>query len=160
MHSFPRSSVKAARLLFILYLLVLLYLLFLTQNRSDTFGEYNLTPFHNIIMFFRYYFGYHQFTFLEWFENIFGNILILIPFSMLLPFVFGHRMPLVAIVLIAALFSALVEIVQFVSGLGEMDIDDVLLNLFGGFIGGLIVCRTERAVEKLLDRCARFLALK
>ncbi|MBQ5959950.1 MAG: VanZ family protein [Firmicutes bacterium] len=159
MHSFPKSSIKAARLLFILYLLILLYILFLTQNRSDTFGEYNLIPFRNILMFFRYYFVYHEFTFLEWFENIFGNILLLVPFGVLLPFVCGRRMPLVLIVLLAALFSIVVEAVQYFSGLGELDIDDVLLNLFGGFIGGSIACRAERAVSRLLDRCAKLFSL-
>jgi glycopeptide antibiotics resistance protein len=159
MHSFPKSSIKAARLLFTVYLLILLYILFLTQNRSDTFGEYNLIPFRSILMFFRYYFVYHEFTFLEWFENIFGNILLLVPFGILLPFVWGRRMPLVMIILMAALFSVSVEAVQFFSGLGELDIDDVLLNLLGGFIGGFIACRAERAVSSLLDRCARLFSL-
>ena len=130
-----RRTVLAARVCFCIYLAFLLYFLFLMESRESTFREYNLVPFRSIRMFFEYYFVYHEFSFRYWFLNIFGNIFLLMPFGFLLPIILEKSLGYIRIVLFSLLLTAGIELAQFYTGLGEMDIDDVILNVLGSMLG-------------------------
>jgi len=69
-------------------------------------------------------------------ENVLGNIIIFIPFGLLLPIILKKEYK--NIVLCGIIFSAFIEIIQFIFGLGSTDIDDLLLNTIGVIIGYLL----------------------
>lgn len=128
-------TVLAARVCFGIYLAFLVYFLFLMESRANTFREYNLVPFRSIRMFFEYYFVYHEFSFQYWFLNIFGNIFLLMPFGFLLPVILDRPLGYLRIFLFSLLLTAGIELAQFCTGLGEMDVDDVILNVLGSLLG-------------------------
>lgn len=66
-------------------------------------------------------------------ENILGNVTIFIPFGLLLPIV--QRDQSKRIILYGLITSALFEIIQFIFALGSSDIDDLILNTSGTFLG-------------------------
>ena len=89
----------------------------------------NFMPFKTIKMYIRYYGRLNSF------ENLFGNILIFIPFGYLLPWAFKRYRNFFRAFLITFLFVACIEIVQLFSAFGAFDVDDFILNCFGGCIG-------------------------
>ena len=73
--------------------------------------------------------------------NIFGNIFLLLPFGFLLPIIIQRRLSLLRVLLASFCLTAAIELTQFYTGLGEMDIDDVILNVLGAAVGfGLERC--------------------
>ena len=135
-----RRTVFAARICFVLYLCFLVYTLFLMDARSDTYHQYNLIPFKSIRMFFEYYFIHHDFSFEYWFTNVVGNILLFLPFGLLLPVILNRRVGAFRLLLASLFLTIAIELIQYYTGLGELDIDDVILNISGAMIGyGLIM---------------------
>ena len=55
-------------------------------------------------------------------ENILGNIVLFIPFGMLFPIIFDKRQK--GFLCSAVAFSLLIEIIQFILGLGSTDLDE------------------------------------
>lgn len=71
--------------------------------------------------------------------QVVGNALLFAPFGVLVPLSFP-RLRILTAVLAAAVASASVEIVQLTHLAGRMfDIDDVILNVTGACVGGLLV---------------------
>lgn len=134
-----RRTVLAARVCFLIYLCFLVYFLFLMESRTNTYREYNLVPFKSIRMFFEYYFIYHDFSFEYWFLNIFGNIFLLLPFGALLPVILDRPLTYPRIFAASFCLTSAIELAQFYTGLGEMDIDDVILNVLGAMIGYILI---------------------
>ena len=126
---------RLARILFVLYLLALLYILFLMDAREAAFHSVNWVPLRTIRMFFKYYFIHPHFSFSAWFNNIFGNIGLLVPMGFLLPILSGRRMSFLQIGMITFNFILIVEWLQYMTGVGAADIDDLILNLSGALIG-------------------------
>ncbi len=145
-----RRTILAARICFCVYLALLVYFLFLMESRENTFREYNLVPFRSIRMFFEYYFIYHDFSFQYWFLNIFGNIFLLMPFGFLLPVIVDRRLSRIRIFLFSLLLTAGIELTQFYTGLGEMDVDDVILNVFGAMLGYELLRRLSSLLRSRL----------
>ena len=78
-----------------------------------------------------------KFEIYNFYLNLFGNILLFIPFSIILITVF--KMNRVNwIVLIAFLSSICIETLQYIFQVGFADIDDVILNLVGAITGCFI----------------------
>ena len=127
-----------AVILFLLYLAALAYVLFFMESRGGTYNNVNFVPFKTIRMLYTYYFKYHEFTSWYWITNIYGNIALLAPFGFLLPLVRHRRMSFWSILLLAALFSVAIELCQYLAGVGEADIDDVILNVFGALLGYIL----------------------
>lgn len=69
--------------------------------------------------------------------NVWGNILMFVPLGIYVLFMMKKRNMLVAI-FYTLLCSVAIEVIQFVFARGSSDIDDVLLNTFGGVIGIII----------------------
>jgi glycopeptide antibiotics resistance protein len=67
-------------------------------------------------------------------SNILGNIIAFIPFGLFLQTI-RRRKSFWTSVLIIAVTTVTVEAIQYIFGLGASDIDDVILNTFGGLIG-------------------------
>lgn len=128
-----------SRLLFVVYMILTLHILLL----SESFGRqccghfrYNLKPFAEISRFYgllgtKYTFGAIL--------NLFGNIAILMPFGFYVAYL--HRKRNVIILTTAVytfLFSLFVETVQLLNQTGTFDVDDLILNTFGGLLAAVL----------------------
>lgn len=113
----------------IIILLSIVYLLSLFNIVTYPINEYrvnNYQIFHEIK---RYKIGSKLFI-----KNILGNIIIFIPFGMIIKVYFNCK--LLSLIFITIFYSFIIEITQFMIG-RVFDIDDILLNLFGSIIGYL-----------------------
>lgn len=75
--------------------------------------------------------------FFHWFHflgNLFGNIALFIPFSFIAIIVFRIQRR-IWILLLAFLLSLTIEVIQYYTGWGVADADDVILNTAGAAIG-------------------------
>ncbi|MER1987918.1 MAG: VanZ family protein [Solibacillus sp.] len=113
---------------FAFYLVILFGLLFM---KTHSFSSINLVPFHSIGS---YLFSDDKLLRAFAFSNVVGNIVLFVPLGVYLP-LFIREKSILKNVLWIILISALVEILQFVFRVGASDIDDVILNGLGGFIG-------------------------
>ena len=123
-------------LVFILYVVCLYYIL--TYQDSGV-GGVNLVPFKEM---FRYTFGSYKFM-----KNVVGNVLLFLPFG----FFAAHYIDtkkLSTPVLVSFIVSFTAEAVQYYLG-RIFDIDDIILNVFGGFLGYLLYIALEAIKNKL-----------
>lgn len=118
---------------FALYITVLLRLTVFRNNFLQfnlyTHGTLNLVPFEVYLRMLgkhRYMYAIYQFG---------GNIAWFIPFGYLLPYLTGRPKKLKTMLLFGLLFSLFIEFSQFAFGTGESELDDLILNTFGAFIG-------------------------
>lgn len=68
------------------------------------------------------------------FTNVAGNVLLFVPMGIYLT-ILNTRSRVWKHMLFLVLFSAAVEVIQFIFKVGVTDIDDLLLNSIGGFLG-------------------------
>ncbi|MCK9861291.1 VanZ family protein [Paenibacillus sp. ATY16] len=121
----------------ICYIIVLLKILFLSRvsiaeifNTERTITRsINLVPFHSITEFIA---GSTANSKRFAFANVIGNILIFFPLGVYLPLFKKKNITNVLSIMIVSLF---VEIIQGLLGIGAADIDDIILNSIGGWIG-------------------------
>ncbi|ACT01863.1 VanZ family protein [Paenibacillus sp. JDR-2] len=121
----------------ICYILVLMKILFLSRvSITEIFNSQrtitrsiNLVPFHSIAEFVA---GSTANSKKFAFANVIGNILIFIPLGVYLPLFKNNYITNVLSVVTLSLF---VEIIQGLLGIGTADIDDIILNSIGGWIG-------------------------
>ena len=88
----------------------------------------NLVPFKTITLFFK------NGTLSQFFVNIIGNIVCLMPLGILLPLNFKKQEKTSVFLLTCVLIVAGVEILQFITLSGSCDIDDLILNVGGAFL--------------------------
>ncbi|MGO0062895.1 VanZ family protein [Brevibacillus fluminis] len=137
-----------ARLLFLLmsagYLAFLFDLLFI-RNRGFLDGyKYNIIPFQTIGM---YISQAHRFNFWIWSANLFGNIVLFIPLGFLIPACIRFaRRPMLASVLLL-LVNTSIEVAQIIWHVGSFDVDDIILNFFGGMLGIVLFGWLKRDVK-------------
>lgn len=138
-----------AWLLFICWWLVLVkFILFKHQTYvyvnyfRDAFPDYtlrkgwdsaNMVPFRSIINIIR-----HSELYSFRFGNISGNILGFIPAGFFCSLLFPHWLQPRHSLLVCGAASAMFEITQWALGIGIMDIDDLILNLAGAYLGAVI----------------------
>lgn len=111
-----------------LYLASLLYalLLFYVVTFQDVnYGTNNFVPFKEI---FRYEFGSKVFI-----HNIIGNIILFIPFGYFVSHIMKTKSPFPTII-ISLITSSVIEFTQLKIG-RTFDVDDIILNLIGSFLG-------------------------
>ena len=127
-------------LVFVLYILCLYYIL--TYKSSGVTGI-NLTPFSEM---FRYSFGSYKFI-----KNVIGNILIFIPFGFFVSYYLNTKKTVIPVG-IALVVSLTAEVIQYHIG-RIFDIDDIILNVLGGFFGALLYV----AFSSIKDKLPRFM---
>ena len=110
------------------YLFVLFWLLFM---KARSFSSINLVPFYSIGSFL-----FSDDKLLRAFAvtNVGGNIILFVPLGVYLP-LFVREKSILKNVFWILLISTSAEILQFVFKVGATDIDDVILNGLGGFLG-------------------------
>lgn len=101
---------------------------------STPFGtNYNLIPFRSIGEQLNHFSeGWARF-------NLLGNIIPFVPFGFLLPMISEKANSLRRILLFGLGFVLFAEAFQFFTRLGSFDVDDVILNMFGIFVGYLMI---------------------
>lgn len=97
-----------------------------------TNGILRLIPFEHYMKILMNY-GYLYFIYLFG-----GNIVLFIPFGFLLPFLTGKPKTPALIILFGFLLSFVIELSQYAFGTGESELDDLILNTFGVFLGFLL----------------------
>lgn len=122
---------KHKKLLWGLFLLYLTVLLRITVFRSSfsfdhlfANGELNLIPFVHLLRIG----SFRQFAYL-----FVGNLVWFMPFGILLSHL--TKIKRSKIILYVFFFSLLIETMQFVFGTGVSELDDVILNTFGVYLG-------------------------
>ena len=140
---YPKST-PFLRFLFVVYTALLLWLLF---DRPSGWGSnlsyaeqmrsnMNLIPFQTIG---NYWHVMKQMEFTPHFYhcviNLGGNIFLFIPIGYLLPRLWPGLRNFFLFLLTCVLAITLVELLQLVTLLGSLDIDDLILNLFGMLLG-------------------------
>lgn len=121
-------------ILFIIYLIFLINVLFLDEKYGRVTGVkgYNLEPFKTIKNYIKYS-GTDTMM-----RNIFGNIVAFMPFGFFVPVILRKTRNFIFMILLSGLMSLLVEVLQYHFAVGSFDVDDIILNTAGGFLGYLI----------------------
>ena len=87
-------------------------------------------------------------------DNILGNILLFIPIGLLPMLSKSSKGRAFSVFIGGLILSLLFEVLQYISGMGVCDIDDIILNTFGVLIGiiiGLIVIRSMKKTEEEME---------
>lgn len=91
-----------------------------------------------------------------WGVNILGNLLILAPLATLVPMVFKKYRNIKNVVILCLSVSLVIEVVQYVSmyfgNIRSADVDDVILNTLGAFIGFAVFKLIHYGHSKARDR--------
>ena len=112
-------------LVFIIYILCLYHVL---TYQNTGYAGVNFTPFKEM---FRYTFGSQKFM-----KNIVGNIILFIPFGFFTSYYLNHKKAIVP-AFITLVVSLCAEGIQYHIG-RIFDVDDIILNVLGGFLGYLL----------------------
>lgn len=123
-------------LVFILYVLCLYSVV---TYQDINYGGINLIPFKEM---FRYEIGSYKFI-----KNIVGNILLFIPYGFFSSYYLNNK-KIGTNVLLCLIASSCIEIIQYYIG-RVFDIDDIILNVLGGFIGCLLFVALNAIKNKL-----------
>ena len=117
---------------FVLYNAMLLF--YVVTFQDVNYGTNNFIPFKEIL---RYKVGSKVFM-----RNILGNILLFVPFGLFVSYIMKTR-KVTPILFISLVTSGVIEYTQLKIG-RTFDIDDIILNVVGGFVGYLIfiICDT------------------
>jgi len=141
--AYPKST-SIWYFLFGAYVVMLLWLLFDRTpgwGSAETYaevlqGNMNLDPFHTIG---NYWFVVKRMDFSPIFYhcliNLSGNLFLFIPVGYFLPRLWPKLRNIVFFLLTGFLAITLVELLQLVTLLGSLDIDDLILNLSGMLMG-------------------------
>ncbi|MFC5405865.1 VanZ family protein [Cohnella soli] len=130
----------------VVYVLILTKYLVLDRMHLMGYGyrSYNLLPFSSIK---QYLYQKEHYNYHTWFMNLVGNFVMLMPLGLLLPLLhrYFRRTRNFIVFLIATNIS--IEVLQYYSGLGSADIDDVIMNSAGAIVVYLLV----RILLKILN---------
>ncbi|MGL6197321.1 MAG: VanZ family protein [Lacrimispora sphenoides] len=154
---------------FICYILLLIKILFLSRvsllelfhSQRTIVRSINLIPFHSIM---EYISGGSENLKRFAFGNVVGNVAIFVPFGIYFP-LFKNDKRVMNNLLFIFLVSLLVEIIQGLFGIGASDIDDVILNCLGGWIGilgykfSLFLLRDEKKVRTTITILSTIIGL-
>ncbi|HEX2925469.1 MAG TPA: VanZ family protein [Ruminiclostridium sp.] len=143
---------KIGPVFFSVFLIYSAYLLYLTlfshfYGRSHFHRSINLVPFRTIV-----HFLLNAGSAGALITNLFGNIAAFLPMGFLPPFFSDKFRKPRNIVLLILTASCLIEILQFCTGTGVSDVDDILLNTIGGVLGYLPYFFYERGVNEYVKR--------
>jgi len=113
-----------------LYAACLLILLFWRPS-NQSYSSWNLVPFSTILMYLR-----GSGDLFVAFYNIAANIGLFIPFGVYALIKRGRKpFPTLRLIILPALLISLIEITQYITHRGSLDIDDLILNFLGVLIG-------------------------
>ncbi|SEM71330.1 VanZ family protein [Paenibacillus sp. OV219] len=118
------------------YTLLLFYSMFIGFGRSavhSTEYRYNVIPFQTVRLYFEHA---DSFDAKYWIVNMVGNVAVFMPFGLMLPYLLGMKLIRFSLLFITSLF--VLELLQLLLHRGSFDIDDVILNTIGAWLGYLL----------------------
>ena len=125
---------------FVIYIILLFELV--TTSDFESFNN-NFIPFKEI---FRYSLSSKLF-----YRNVVGNIVLFIPFGYFTSYYIKINRKWYIALLITFITSLTIEIIQM--GIGRsFDVDDIILNIFGGILGYLIYIYSEKIFKRCSDK--------
>lgn len=127
------TSKKSLLIFTLIYSTTLFYLLFFAFFRTNTNTTVNWVPFKNIIELTRYTLATGH-GILHWLINIPGNILVFVPIAVPLKY-FNIQIKSWIHLVLLFLLPVFLEFLQYIFQSGSADIDDVILNVTGIFLG-------------------------
>ena len=140
------------RVLFALYIAGLVYFLFFAEMLDRTGIErsyrYNLIPFREIRRFIVYADLLGPMAVIS---NLFGNIVIFMPFGFLVPILGRKKRNFWFTSLLSFALSLTVECIQLVTRTGCFGVDDIFLNTIGGMLGYLVYALVQRKRDRDAD---------
>lgn len=146
-----KSYSERKRFLYGLFICYFVVIVGVTLLNRESYYTNNL----NLHLFSTYKEAWYRFSIAEW-SNIILNILMLIPFGLLLPVVFKLYNSFWKVSITGLFFSITIEIVQFISEKGIVEADDILNNTIGTMIGYgfyvLAVYITKRVKKQKVER--------
>lgn len=109
-------------------IIIVVYMTIFSRNTGE--HEVCLVPFYSFVM------AQEQ---PEMYRSMFMNVLLFVPLGLSLPYVLKktRRGKIKVTVLSAFLFSFCIEVLQYVFILGRAEVDDVICNTLGAFVGSL-----------------------
>ena len=132
-----KRLIYVSRFLFLMYMITAIYFLLFSESMGRNANReyrYNLELFKEINRFIEYR---HELGGFAVFANLFGNILIFVPFGFFLP-MGSRRRSFLGTTWNSFLLSLGVEVFQLFTKVGSFDVDDLLLNTLGGILGYLL----------------------
>ena len=114
-------------LLFILYILSVCALTLLNRGANYE-GSVNLALFSS------YREAWYDFSVRDW-QYIYFNIAMFVPLGFFLPLLHKRFFAIGWTVLAAVLFTGFIEVVQYITGVGIFELDDLFNNILGALIG-------------------------
>ncbi|MBM7418865.1 glycopeptide antibiotics resistance protein [Chryseobacterium sp. JUb44] len=124
------------------YTIFLLYLMFFGMGRLQY--EDNIVRIKPIVS--TIWFIQETISWLDIIRIVLGNVVMFIPFGFL-GWIFPQLKNLKSLIITFVSAIVIVEALQYFSRLGVFDVDDVILNTFGVFLGFLIRNFLERRFE-------------
>lgn len=132
---------------FLLYVSIFFFAVFMQNGKKSISAEniegyVNLVPVRSTINDFSYLTQHGLIGNMNLFNNIIGNIILFMPLPFFLIRIFNYK-KILPILLTALLLSLWVEAMQYIFILGVPDIDDVLLNVLGAFLGWILIAKIK-----------------
>ena len=135
--------------LFLLYLMALVYFLFFSEELGRAAAgrtySYNLKPFKEIL---RFWNNRESLGMLAVVLNLAGNVMAFMPFGAILPVLSRPARGAFQITMLSLEFSFLIECFQLMLRVGSFDVDDMILNTLGGFLGYLVFAVCDKMRRK------------
>ena len=143
---------RGIKVIFYLYIIGIFYFVLLSERYGRNTGydtsHVNLVLFKEINRFWTYR---HLLSTEAVVTNLFGNIFAFSPFGFMIPIVINKKKAFFRAVFATSSFSLVIETSQLIMKVGVFDVDDLLMNTFGGLIGYMIY-RVVVAVYDLYNR--------
>ena len=77
--------------------------------------------------------------------NLAGNVVCFVPLGFLPPYLFKHRTRIPRTIIFGFFVTVFIEVTQLITGIGEFDVDDILLNAVGVIIGRALYALVRRS---------------
>ena len=138
---YNKKFVFHKELLSLIFMIYILCLYYVVTYQDVGYGGINLVPFKEML---RYSFGSPKFI-----KNVIGNILMFLPFGFFVSYYLKANKVSYPFIL-TLIVSLTIELVQLRIG-RIFDIDDIILNVVGGFCGFLIYIALS-AIESRLPK--------
>lgn len=136
---------KSYKLLILPYTLFLLYLMFFGMGRFQY--EDNIVRIKPVVS--TLWFIHETVSWFDIFKIVAGNVVMFIPFGFL-DWVFPQLKDLKSLIITFVSVIVIVEALQYFTRLGVFDIDDIILNTFGVYLGFLMKNFIERRLANLI----------
>ncbi|MCL2509034.1 MAG: VanZ family protein [Oscillospiraceae bacterium] len=140
-----KNFIRYASAGFLFFYACFLLYSFVLQRPPGNQSSYNLIPFKEIVAYFT-----GPTDFYEDFMYLMGNVFCFVPMGFYVK-IYRKSWKIPRLLLIPAAVSVTVELSQLLLKTGHCDIDDVILNILGFFLGAMIVPLCDKA-RRLITR--------